>query len=489
MKNIKYILLLLCLWVFTTTNILAKGIESSTLHFNKNGTFKIVQFTDIHWETGMPANPITILTMENILDREKPDLVVLTGDIVTSKDPQKGWEEVAAPLINRKIRWVATLGNHDSEGDTPRNVIHKIIQSLPYNLNQSALNTSGQGNFSVPVLASDNKTNGAILYFFDSHAYASPYLPGGYDWIKIDQIEWYKNQSNHYRSENQNYPIPSYAFFHIPLCEYKFVKDDANTVGNIGEEVSSPEINTGLFAGMVEQRDVIGVFTGHDHNNDFIGTYKDIALAYGRCSGTYAYGKLRRGARVVQINENEFHFNSWISTPRGKSAEFIYPSTKNKFSLNEAPLPSVKLDKDKLTQGLNYSYYEGEINSVDEISNLPEIKTGTTTNFSLTQANAKDHFAFIFEGYLKISSTDCYQFYLLSDDGSKIYIDDQLIVDNDGGHSIKLKKGLVNLEEGFHKIRLTYFEDYMGNELEVGISSLKMRDGILPDNLLFILKK
>ena len=42
-------------------------------------------------------------------------------------------------------------------------------------------------------------------------------------------------------------------------------------------------------------------------------------------------------------------------------------------------------------------------------------------------------------------------FYTISDDGSKLYIDDKLIVDNDGGHSVRRAEGKVALEKGYHR--------------------------------------
>ncbi|RKD88270.1 PA14 domain-containing protein [Mangrovibacterium diazotrophicum] len=466
------------------------GVQAKTkkaevkLNFREDGTYKIVQFTDIHWEPGMPANGLTLQTMSVILDKEKPDLVVLTGDIVTAGDPVRGWKEVIQPMVDRKLAWISTYGNHDSEGDTPRSEINEIVESLPYNINKEVPGLSGEGNFSLPVYTKDQSI-GSVLYFFDSHAYCSSYMPGSYNWVKTDQIEWYRKQSDEYRKLHSDLPVPSYAFLHIPLMEYREVAKSSELLGHKGEGVASPELNSGLFAAFVEQQDVIGTFCGHDHNNDYVGVYQDVALAYGRCTGTYAYGDLRNGARVIELHANDFHFKSWISTPREEDLFFVYPNDGNQQALEEAPLPAIELDKATLKQGLEYRYYEGPVETVNEIEKLPLIETGTTNNFSLEKAKQKDHFAFKFEGYIEVPETQTYRFYLLSDDGATLSIDDQLIVDNDGGHSARLRKGAANLSKGFHKITLLYFEDYMGEELEVGLSSLRIRQGDLSDTMLY----
>lgn len=59
------------------------------------------------------------------------------------------------------------------------------------------------------------------------------------------------------------------------------------------------------------------------------------------------------------------------------------------------------------------------------------------------------------------------------------------MVENDGGHSATRKEGTIALEKGFHKIEILYFEDYMGQILEMGMAGLEMAEQALPENLLF----
>lgn len=484
MKSLQ-IIVSICLIVICNCGFGAKP-NKQILHFNADKTFKIVQFTDIHWESGLEGNEMTTLSMEIILDKEKPDLVVLTGDIVTSGNVSKGWSEVAAPMIQRKINWVAVFGNHDSEGEMPRKKVYGIVSKLEYNLSGKTLDEiSGVGNFNMSILSSNNKKS-AILYFFDSHAYPEPNMPGAYDWIKNDQILWYKNISSQYTQENNNQPQPSLAFFHIPLPEYKEVRAMDKVVGHRSEEVSSPVINTGLFSAMIEKQDIMGVFTGHDHNNDFIGVLNNIALAYGRCSGNNGYGDLRLGARVIELFQDEFHFNSWIATPAKTEFQFTYPMS-NLMGESTELLPAIAAVKE-LKQGVRYHYFEGELKSVNEIDGLDKIKSGILENISLSPAQQTDHFAFVFETCLKIPNDGIYQFYLLSDDGAILNIDDHEIINNDGGHSVRLRRGAVGLKRGYHKFELQYFEDYMGNKLEVGMSSVKSRQNKLDKSYFFIEK-
>ena len=59
-----------------------------TLRFRDDGTFKIVQFTDMHWHNGDPDDLQTRALMERVLDAERPDLVLLTGDVFMGNNSQ-----------------------------------------------------------------------------------------------------------------------------------------------------------------------------------------------------------------------------------------------------------------------------------------------------------------------------------------------------------------------------------------------------------------
>lgn len=105
------------------------------LRVREDGRFKIVQISDTHMVTGagdckdavdaggndLPeseADPLTVRFMGEILDAEKPDLVVLTGDQLHHDipDSQSALFKVVAPIIERAIPFAAVFGNHDSEG-------------------------------------------------------------------------------------------------------------------------------------------------------------------------------------------------------------------------------------------------------------------------------------------------------------------------------------------------------------------------------------
>jgi hypothetical protein len=240
-----------------------------------------------------------------------------------------------------------------------------------------------------------------------------------------------------------------------------------------------------MFHAMIESGDVMGVFVGHDHDNDYIGQEYGIALAYGRVSGYDAYGDLERGARIIELQEGKRQFDTWIATPSGKSLAYYYPSAITSDDEAVTPLPAKQVNPTK--NGVSYIYYEGKFKHTDHFkTNGVKKDEGTMPNFSILNAPAKDHFGYEFKTYIYIPKTGVYNFYLYSDDGSLLYIDGKVVIDNNGSHSAARKGGKIALEEGFHELHLLYFEDYMGQELKVKISSRWMEEQFISDKMIFL---
>ncbi|MCG6188715.1 metallophosphoesterase family protein [Maribellus maritimus] len=292
----------------------AQNDSNPKLAFDSNGKLKILQFTDIHFKYNSYRSDSALMLMKTAVEEEKPDLVVLTGDVVCSKNTKKAWLALAKPFIDAKVPWAVTLGNHDIEYELTSDEIIETISELPYNLTQKGpKEISGSGNYILEVNGSKSKDTKAILYFFDSHSG----LPkekglGSYDWIKSDQIEWYRNQSKKLTGENKGTPYPALAFFHIPLPEYNEVWGKEKTVGVKEEKVCSPDINSGMYNAFLESGDVMGMFVGHDHVNNYIGTLRNIAMVYGQATGRETYGDIGKGYRVIELHEGQRKFDTWV---------------------------------------------------------------------------------------------------------------------------------------------------------------------------------
>ena len=457
--------------------------QKPDLYFTNEETFKIVQFTDLHWDAKSDRMPQNVIIIEKVLQTEKPDLIVLTGDIVTAPPEEEAWRRLITTIEKFKTPWTITFGNHDEDHHLKKPEIFKMMKSYPYFLGEEG-NVSGVGNFTLPIYGNKNKVE-SVLYFMDSHAGSQSPALSKYDWIKFDQIDWFRKQSDLYTAKNNNSPVPSLAFLHIPLPEYEFIKNDENTIGTKRDNIGCPDFNSGVFTAFSEKKNIMGVFVGHAHNNNFIGMYKNIALGYGNVSGLDAYGKLPRGGRVIVLKKGKFVFDSWIRTEEGIKDMFHYPLELKEILDTTKLLKSIKVKPTK--NGINYKYYEldDNIKSVQDITKFPIKKQGIYSTIFAENITVKNHFGYVYFGYIFIPETTNYKFYTYSDEGSLLKIDDIEIVNNDGVHGPLRKENIVALEKGFHKIEVLYFENAKGQVLEVGISSPYFPEMVIPESWLY----
>ncbi len=299
--------------------------QHKPLAFDTNGRFKIVQFTDVHYKKEDPESAVALQLINKILDTEKPDLVVFTGDIIFAKPVKEGLDDVFAPVENRKIPWAYVFGNHDDEFEVSREELMEYVVQKTYCIARSGdKSLSGVGNYIHEIKDISGKETKALLYFMDSKAYSTLQGIKGYDWFAFDQIDWFKKQSAAYTGSHAGEPYPALAFFHIPLAEYGLMAKNDSIIGSRKEEECAGKLNSGMFAAMRQAGDVMGVFVGHDHDNDYIGNYYDIYLAYGRYSGgKTVYNNLGlNGCRIIELQEGVREFNTYI---RLLNDEKLYP--------------------------------------------------------------------------------------------------------------------------------------------------------------------
>jgi len=313
MKTIKSSLICLLL-IFFVNSINAQNHQ---LKFNSNKKFKIVQFTDLHIKYQDKRSDIAFVKMNEVLIAEKPDLILITGDIIYSKPAKKNLRNVLDFISKYKIPFAVTFGNHDREQGLSNDKLFKIVKSYPYNVTideQPQIN--GAGNCALVLKSSKGKA-AAVLYLIDSNSYSKIKGVKGYDFIHNDQVNWYMDKSREFTANNNGKPLFSLAFFHIPLPEFKqaIMNQNSSMYGIRREAVCAPKLNSGMFAAFKECGDVKGVFVGHDHDNDFAINWQGVLLAYGRYSGgNTVYNNIPNGARIIELTQNSSSFKSWIRT-------------------------------------------------------------------------------------------------------------------------------------------------------------------------------
>ena len=103
-------------------------------------------------------------------------------------------------------------------------------------------------------------------------------------------------------------------------------------------------------------------------------------------------------------------------------------------------------------------YYEGAYDKIPQFSNLNAKKEGKVSNFNLSVKERENKFALVYEGYYNIKRSGKYVFQLVSDDGSKLFIDGNLNLVNNSKGVTRKRSTAKYLNKGFHKIRVEYFD-------------------------------
>jgi alpha-L-fucosidase len=137
-----------------------------------------------------------------------------------------------------------------------------------------------------------------------------------------------------------------------------------------------------------------------------------------------------------------------------------------------------------LLPGLRFEYYEGDWDSLPDFSRLQCLKKGAVATFDFSPRLNQEHFAFVYTGYVHIVLDGVYTFYTDSDDGSRLYIGENLLVDNDGLHGRQEKQGSIALSSGYHSLRVLFFDKTGGDELHVSIKGPGLNKQEIPVSML-----
>lgn len=295
-------------------------VMEAKLQCRTDGSFNILQFTDIHFIDGVSKEDIkTCNVIKNVMQNEDPDLIVLTGDTVYGEKNKEMLEKVIRLMDSFDIPWTFVFGNHDTEWGSSKEELFEVVQKSKNCLFQKGEpDIWGMGNYYLNVYGSNGDKPVWNLFFFDSGCLNADDNVEGYDFIKRDQINWYIKESEDIKS---HYGIlPALAFFHIPLQEYLYVWYKGDCYGEKNEEVCCANQNSGLFSAMLEMGNVKGIFVGHDHINDYYGDMFGIKLCYGRATGYNTYGdeNFKKGARMIRLVQNKDSFDTWIRLEDGQ---------------------------------------------------------------------------------------------------------------------------------------------------------------------------
>lgn len=319
----------LCLSVSVCAFASDDGTTAKSLRFNSDGKFKIMHVTDTHLSAENLDDSVYLIAAA--CDKEKPDVIVLTGDISMADTVDETLRKATA-LMNvfeeRNIPVAVTFGNHDSEsGVISREDLMAFYNTFSCSISvDDGADLPGCGTYNIPVLASDGEKVKFNIWMFDSGDYDSE---KHYANVLEEQVDWYVKKSEALEAENGE-KVYSLAFQHIIVPEiYDALKEvkihgaysysriydssryyafdpDAVNYGMLHETPCPGYYNHGQFEAMVNRGDVLAMFTGHDHTNAFGVKYKGIDIVNSlstRYNGD-AFST-QYGYRTITVDEND----------------------------------------------------------------------------------------------------------------------------------------------------------------------------------------
>lgn len=335
--------------------------ENGNWVFTTDRDFKILQITDVHIGGGFVSSDqdaMSVNAVATMITREKPDLVVVTGDIAypvpvfsgtfNNKNGAKAFAELMEKL---GVYWTLNFGNHDTEAYSfySRKQISEFYLNEEYKyclFEMGPEDVDGYGNHTIEVKNSDGIISQALV-MIDSNAYTGGDVFGlmaKYDNIHENQVQWYKSEIERMNSENsaviktmdaktqKEYTekfstVKSLAFFHIPLVETRDAweefaengfKDTENfkyiegIIGETGTQVCCGIGEDSFFETVLELGSTKAIFNGHDHYNNTTFEYKGVTFSYGYSVdylayiGIAKYGSQRGCSLITSTPDGDF---------------------------------------------------------------------------------------------------------------------------------------------------------------------------------------
>ncbi|ODV79123.1 uncharacterized protein CANTADRAFT_26165 [Suhomyces tanzawaensis NRRL Y-17324] len=290
--------------------------------------FKVLQLSDLHFgqatgklqvDGSVSSDLRTIRFVEHSLDEEKPDLVVITGDLVDldrSIDYRSVLLKALQPILSRNLRFVFTFGDEllgipSTDGETSARII-LFLSSLPNCYNSMAefkALAHGTANYNIKVVR-----EGAVaahITVLDAH-----------------QQKLENSQMNYlYRINNDFKDIYKLLFFHYPLPQFRPL-GKFKIVGSYNEKHPLNSKTDSKFLDDIINCGYQAVGVGHEHENDacILSEHADnrkIWLCYNSATGDSAHTRLDseyvRKLRLFQIDFEKKELLSWKRNEKDKS--------------------------------------------------------------------------------------------------------------------------------------------------------------------------
>ena len=274
---------------------------------NEDGSpVTILQVTDLHlgstdegkWKRDLE----TCRRIRKLVETHNPDMIAITGDLFDGNKPHGAL--LASYAVNffdsLERPWLFMFGNHDPEGGFGRAAIAEVFAESRWGvLGKHAVNNEWKEKYDyvVDILVNGEKKPVWQIFGFDSGA------EKGNKSIKEDQLTWYRDISNN-TVDTYKEKIRAISMFHIPLIEFQYLQDDDSIKkqGYNEEKVYYEEDDGSVYKTFLDVGNIEAVFCGHDHYNNYWGTYKGgIILAYGFISGVATKYAWPPGGKLITL--------------------------------------------------------------------------------------------------------------------------------------------------------------------------------------------
>ena len=315
--------------------------EDGVAYFVTDDDFKVMQLTDVHLGGSIISarkDRLAINAIAAMINEEKPDLVIVTGDISFAVpwggtlNNRFAHEMFGHIMENLGVYWTVAFGNHDSElyNFYTRSQVADMYESeeLTHCLfDRGPDDVFGDCNHIINVKNSRGIVTRSLI-IIDTNTYTDE-DPLGFNWvydnIHEDQIEWYRENIKKINAYNKSIDesaetVKSLMFFHIPLMEVRDAyneyiengeREDLKYIrGEVGEKdpyVYCSEMSEEMFETIVELGSTEAMFYGHDHVNNIVLEYQGVTLCYGYSVDYFAYWNIvkqgsQRGCTIINCH-------------------------------------------------------------------------------------------------------------------------------------------------------------------------------------------
>lgn len=309
----------------------------------KNDRFTVLNLTDpqlneCHYD---PAHPdcgnffqILDMTVRTLVDRVKPDLITVTGDISMADQP-KAYPAFADYMDQFGIPWCVVWGNHDQQDVVERiNFVYKVLpyyRTCKHFFHEDGDPAMGNGNYIIAIDKAGQPVH--ALFMMDSHNCV--WLPDEvgvkhfyYDKLNELQIAWYIEQASKLKERGCRH---SSMLMHIPIHAFQDAFDaafksniDPATVtleesygsacwnpgyeGSYGVKhepgpIACYPYDDGVFTAIQEVGTTENVIVGHCHTINFVIPYRGVRLAFATKTGkVHPFKYPLNGGTVITVH-------------------------------------------------------------------------------------------------------------------------------------------------------------------------------------------